>query len=101
MRGEIMKANVEKFRKKIGKLLKDTRIENGKTMKKASYELSMDEGYLSKIENGKFRIPDNRIEDFIRVYELKDEKLKEFIDMYMSSEIPTLWTVYKNIEGSV
>lgn len=85
-------------KEKIGIYLFKKREENGKLLKECARDLGIDETYLSRLENGKHRIPVKRVIDFLKVYEItSDNEIKIFLDLYFESEFGELWIFYRRL----
>lgn len=64
----------------FGKILRKLRIDHGEILKTMSDKLGMTSSYLSAIECGKRRIPDDLIEKLSSVYGLSAEERRELTE---------------------
>ena len=82
-------------RKQLGAWLKEVRNENRLLLRKVADGMGIDEGFASKIENGKCGIPENKLEEIVLSYRLTDEQLKQFVKLYLDKEQPELLKILR------
>ena len=62
----------------VGKYLRKLRIDNEEILKNMADKLKVSSSFLSAIENGKKNMPKSMEEKIIIIYNLDDEKIREF-----------------------
>ncbi len=62
----------------VGKYLRKLRIDNEEILKNMADKLKVSSSFLSAIENGKKNMPESMEEKIIIIYNLDDEKIREF-----------------------
>lgn len=70
----------------FGKFCRKLRIDNGEILKDMALKLGVTSSYLSAVENGKRKIPEDWAEKIIEYYDLKKEDVRELEMAIMDSQ---------------
>jgi len=70
----------------FGKFCRKLRIDNGEILKHMADKLGVTSSYLSAVENGKRKIPDEWLEMIIGLYDLDNSMSRELETAFMDSQ---------------
>ncbi len=87
----------------LGKYLRTFRIERGELLKDMAEKLSLAPAYLSSIENGKRVATKKLIDNFIKIYQLSENEVKDLMDAFHMSlnEVSFSMSDANNMQKSV